>query len=97
MYINSLLIQGNLCGIYLQMDNCSMSDPDNLEWKVDTSSVQKPPISPHSPPPVSLFLKHVILNNLNLLMSLSYQLPNSKPGSPTIKVLHIADVHWYCY
>ncbi|XP_046635576.1 sphingomyelin phosphodiesterase-like [Daphnia pulicaria] len=67
MHTNQLLIQGNLCGIYLQADNCSLSDPDNLEWNITSSSVSKPPIAPFVLPSVE---------------------------SPTIKVLHLADLHW---
>jgi sphingomyelin phosphodiesterase len=56
MHTNKLLIQGNLCGIYLQADNCTLSDPDNLEWNIASSSVSKPPITPFILPSVSIAL-----------------------------------------
>ncbi|KAK4018537.1 hypothetical protein OUZ56_000587 [Daphnia magna] len=67
MYTNSLVIQGNICGIYLQADNCSLSDPNNINWKIASSSIEKPVVTQFIPPSL---------------------------GSPTMKVLHIADLHW---
>lgn len=53
MYFNLTgLIQGNLCGIFLQTENCGLSDPEVLEWTVPPSSVQKPPVTEWTAPPV---------------------------------------------
>ncbi|XP_032779473.2 sphingomyelin phosphodiesterase [Daphnia magna] len=67
-YIYSLgVIEGNICGMLLQTENCGFSDPGVLEWSVAPSSVPKPPVTEPALPPT---------------------------GSPTLKVLHLSDIHW---
>lgn len=53
MYFNLTgLIQGNLCGIFLQTENCGLSNPEVLEWTIPPSSVPKPPVTEWTAPPV---------------------------------------------
>ncbi|XP_046446658.1 sphingomyelin phosphodiesterase-like [Daphnia pulex] len=67
-YIYSLgLVEGNICGMLLQTENCGFSDPGLLEWSVTPSSIPKPPVTEPALPP---------------------------DDSPTLKVLHLSDIHW---
>ena len=78
-------MKGNICGILLPTENCTLSDPDAVEWIVPDSPVPKPPVSNFVRPPVftfsgcQMFFKLIFLDQI---------------GAPTLKVLHLADVHW---
>jgi len=67
IYENTDVIAGNVCGMVLTEDNCTLSDPDKLEWTIKPTAVAKPLRKDPSKAPV---------------------------GSPTLKVLQLADVHW---
>lgn len=52
-YIYGLeVVEGNICGMLLQTENCGFSDPGLLEWSVAPSSVPKPPVTEPVLPPV---------------------------------------------
>jgi len=67
LFTSTSIVQGNICGILLPTENCTLSDPDAVEWTIPESPVPKPPVSNFVRPPI---------------------------GAPTLKVLHLADVHW---
>lgn len=67
IYENTDIITGNVCGLILSSENCSLSDPEKLEWSIKPSDIPKPSLT--EPPPAPL-------------------------GSPTLKVLHLSDLHW---
>ena len=71
--------------------NCKLSDPEKVEWSIKESTTPKPPVTEYVPPPVrnnqTSFL-HIKKNEDS-----SFLLVQQK-GSPTMKVLHLADIHW---
>jgi len=67
IYENTEIIAGNVCGLVLTSENCSLSNPEKLEWTIKPSVLPKPLVADKSVAPL---------------------------GSPTLKVLHLADVHW---
>lgn len=52
IYNHSKVIQGNVCGILLQAENCTLSHPDKLEWAITPSNRSKPVLPPSILPPV---------------------------------------------
>ena len=88
IYRNSKVIPGNVCGILFQTENCTLSDPDKLEWTINPSAIPKPPVNQPTPPPV------FYLSAFHRPTQKSQVLLFNQPGAKTIKVLHVADLHW---
>lgn len=80
------VVEGNVCGMLIQTENCGFSDPDLLEWSITPSTVPKPPVTEPVLPPV-----YQIICVIGEFLQNCFRL---QQGSPTVKVLHLSDLHW---
>ena len=53
------MLQGNVCGILMQGQHCTIAEPEKLEFTIRPSPIAKPPVIKSTPPPVNS-------NNINL-------------------------------
>lgn len=56
IYENTEIIAGNVCGLVLTSENCSLSNPEKLEWTIKPSVLPKPLVADKSVAPVIQFL-----------------------------------------